>query len=500
MGKRYVTIWLPYIKTDWYARRDPVLGKEPFVLYQTTRGKMMITAANRKAETKGIFTGNVLADSRAIYPPLEAKEDDSDFFTDLLLRFAKWCIRFSPWVAIHPPDGIVIDASGCTHLWGNEEKYVQDISTRLLHAGYHVKVAMASSIGCAWAMAHFAQTTTIIAAGKEQEALNPLPIQALRLPTELCDRLCKLGIVKIKNVLALPGTALQRRFGQELLLRLQQALGYVEEHVDFVFIIPPYQERLPCLDPIVTLAGIEIALKKLLDALCQRLQKEEKGIRNACLICHRIDGNIQQIDIGLTHPSRDEAHIFKLFTIKLSSIEPKLGIELFILESTRVEHFANTIQKIWSKKGDLLDDALLKLIDQIGNKIGSENIYRTVPDEFFIPEKSFKQATVLHEEMQTTWDATKMRPVKILSPPQKILVTAPIPDYPPILFRYKGKVHKIVKADGPERIEPAWWLQGGLHRDYYYVEDDEGHRYWLFRYGHYKSGTSDRWFLHGFCA
>ncbi|MEP7254049.1 MAG: hypothetical protein ABI683_16760 [Ginsengibacter sp.] len=67
-------------------------------------------------------------------------------------------------------------------------------------------------------------------------------------------------------------------------------------------------------------------------------------------------------------------------------------------------------------------------------------------------------------------------------------------------FRHKGKLHKIIKADGPERIEQEWWLQDGQHRDYYYVEDEEGCRYWLFRSGHYDAAKTYKWFIHGFFA
>ena len=93
----------------------------------------------------------------------------------------------------------------------------------------------------------------------------------------------------------------------------------------------------------------------------------------------------------------------------------------------------------------------------------------------------------------------QLRPLQLLAIPEKIEVTAPIPDYPPMLFRHKGKLHTIIKADGPERMEQEWWIAGGRHRDYYYVEDEEGKRYWLFRSGHYET-DKHRWFIHGFFA
>ena len=90
--------------------------------------------------------------------------------------------------------------------------------------------------------------------------------------------------------------------------------------------------------------------------------------------------------------------------------------------------------------------------------------------------------------------------MQLLAKPERIEVTAPIPDYPPMLFRYNGNLHKIIRADGPERIEQEWWIQEGEHRDYYSVEDEEGRRYWLFRSGHYSPGKNYQWFIHGFFA
>ena len=109
-------------------------------------------------------------------------------------------------------------------------------------------------------------------------------------------------------------------------------------------------------------------------------------------------------------------------------------------------------------------------------------------------------ASSINEKAQVVWKTDKPRPIKLLARPELIEVTAPIPDYPPMMFRYKRKLHKIIKADGPERIEQEWWLQQGKHRDYYYVEDEEGSRYWLFRSGHYDDTKLPQWFIHGFFA
>jgi protein ImuB len=121
-----------------------------------------------------------------------------------------------------------------------------------------------------------------------------------------------------------------------------------------------------------------------------------------------------------------------------------------------------------------------------------------MPAEHYWPERSFRKAS-LDEKPAIAWPTEWKRPIRVLTPPEPIEVTAPIPDYPPMLFVYRGKIHTVAKADGPERIEQEWWVQQGQHRDYYCIEDDQGKRYWLFRLGHYHD-ENYQWFLHGFFA
>ncbi len=276
------------------------------------------------------------------------------------------------------------------------------------------------------------------------------------------------------------------------------AIGQEMEVLEGVHPIISYQERLPCMDPVVTAAGIGIALQQLLEVLCYRLRQEQKGLRTAEFKGYRVDGKIESIAIATNRPSHDVRHLFKLFELHISTIEPALGIELFVLEASKVEdHFAKQ-EIMWEGGGSLDDVRLSELIDHLAAKAGANTIHRYVPEEHYWPERSYRIATSLHELPATEWKTDKLRPVLVLRRPDPIEVTAPIPDYPPMLFRHNGKVHTVVKADGPERIEQEWWLQQGQHRDYYRVEDERGSRYWIFRLGHYDEEY--KWFLHGFFA
>ena len=497
MARRFVSIWLRYLVTDWFTVRQPQLINSAFVLRTPSRGRMVVTAANAVAEAKGIHPGMVLADARAIIPDLQVLDDKPELIDTLLKRIAEWCIRFTPFTAINPPDGIILDVTGCSHLWGGDEPYLNDIVKRLKDKGYNARAAIADTIGATWAIARYGQSS-VIPSGQQTDALLSLPSAALRVEADTIERLHKLGLRQIKDFIGMPRSALRRRFGNGISTRLDQALGLEEEFIQPVQPIVPYQERLPCLEPIVTATGIEIALQRLLEGLCQRLQKEQKGLRLASFKCYRLDGKIELVQIATNSPSYNLKHLFKLFETKLPTIEPDLGIELFVLEAPKVEEHAATQQKLWQPMWSLDNVQLSELVDRIAGKVGSNAIYRFLPDEHHLPERSYKQATSLQEQKTTAWKLDRPRPVQLLAIPESIEVTAPVPDYPPMFFRYKGKLHKIKKAEGPERIEQEWWLQDGQHRDYYAVEDEEGCRYWLFRLGHYDEEY--KWFVHGFFA
>ncbi len=476
-------------------RRQPELKDSPFVLVNNEKGRRVVKAVNNIAQGKGVFTGMVVADCRALVPELQLFDYDEVQPKKLLMSLAEWCIRYTPFVSIDE-DGLILDASGCTHLWGGEQGYLREIHTRFKNFGYHIRMGMADTIGCAWALCHFGKNGSIIKEGKQSEAISSLPSAALRLEQSAWEKLEKLGLKTIGSFMTMPRTALRRRFGQGLLTRLDQALGAEMEMLTPIKPICPFEERLPSIEPIRTAPGIEIALKNLLAILCERLTKENKGLRKCELRCYRIDGNIQKIEIGTNRPTRNVIHLFKLFELKIQTIEPDLGIELFILEAPVVEELLSSQDALWAMSS-ASEAAVAELIDKLAGKIGSNAIHRYLPAQHFWPERSIIETSSLTEKPDTEWRTDLPRPLHLLPKPEYIEVSVPMPDYPPLLFHYKGIRHTVKKADGPERIEQEWWMQEGQYRDYYCVEDENGARYWLFRLGDYSSGNP-KWFIHGF--
>ncbi|MBM3541578.1 MAG: DNA polymerase Y family protein, partial [Alphaproteobacteria bacterium] len=106
------------------------------------------------------------------------------------------------------------------------------------------------------------------------------------------------------------------------------------------------------------------------------------------------------------------------------------------------------------------------------------------------------------------WPARGPRPLRLFDPPEPVDAVAPVPDDPPVMFRWRRVIHRVARADGPERIAPEWWrapkaetsdagTAAATTRDYYRVEDTEGRRFWLYRHGLFRPGAAPAWFVHG---
>ena len=500
--RRYVSIWFRYLVADWQLIRRPELKDVPFVFVAPDHGRMMITAISPLAESQGIEIGMRAADAKAICPELEILDDKPGRSAKLLKGIGEWCIRFSPVVMVDDfsVDGLFMDISGCPHLWGGEREYIKEIVARLKGKGYTVRIAMADTMGAAWAISRFGTKTPLITSSEHVNSLLSLPPEALRLAEVTLTKLRKLGFYQVKSFIGMPRSVLRRRFGVDFLTRLGQALGTDNELIRPLQVPVLFAERLPCLEPIKTRVGIEIAITKLLESLCLRLKNEGKGLRTAILTCYRIDGEIVQVNIGTNAATHRGGHLLKLFQLKIELIRPALGIELFVLEAPKVEDVIPGQEALWEERSGLDDVSVMRLLDRVAGKVGAGVINRYVPATHYWPERSVKKSLVITEKPVTDWRMDKPRPTELLKKPDRVEVMALIPDHPPKFFVYKGVKHIIVKADGPERIEREWWLDVGEHRDYYQVEDEQGRRYWIFRSGHYEGEQGYKWFIHGYFA
>jgi protein ImuB len=118
-----------------------------------------------------------------------------------------------------------------------------------------------------------------------------------------------------------------------------------------------------------------------------------------------------------------------------------------------------------------------------------------------MPERSVWRLPAPALPSGLVWSANLPRPTRLLNPPEPIVATALLPDQVPALFMWRRVRHRVVKANGPERITGEWWLserEVSSVRDYYRVEDEAGARFWVFRDA--PAAQGGRWWLHGVFA
>ena len=119
-SRRYLSVWLKRLPTDRLARRSSAPDDAPLVVVASVKSALRITALNAAAARLGLIAGVALADARAMYPALAAADADPEADAKLLEAIADWCDRYTPLAGLDAPDGILLDVTGCAHLFGGE--------------------------------------------------------------------------------------------------------------------------------------------------------------------------------------------------------------------------------------------------------------------------------------------------------------------------------------------------------------------------------------------
>jgi protein ImuB len=500
--RRMLCVWLPHWATLLAARRSGAAPDRPRATVATLRGQQRLVDVCPRAAAAGLRPDMPLAQARAMLPALVVTAADPAAEAAGLARLAGWCGRYTPLAAADPPEGLVLDITGCAHLWGDEAGLAADLGARLARAGLAAHIAVAGSAAAAWALAR--ARPGVLPPGTEAAALAPLPPALLRLDTRTSAGLHRLGVRTVADLLRLPRAELAARFGPGLPARLEAALGRAAEAIDWPRPPVPWSAHRAFAEPILTAAQIAAALARLAGELCARLAVARRGGVRFVARFARVDGAAPAIALATARPVRDAPYLTRLLTARLETVDPGFGIAEATLAATMTEPLA-------PQQGRLGDPAsgagaaLARTLDALAGRLGEGAVWRPVPVASHVPERSLSRTAPLAPAPH--WRAEgPARPVRLLRRPEPILAMAPVPDDPPILFRWRGAAHKVRAASGPERIAAEWWrhpvapdgrAETDLVRDYYCVEDSAGARFWLFRTGRDAGATGARWFLHG---
>ncbi len=466
--------------------------------------RMVIAAACSVARELGLHAGMPVAHAQAMVPKLTVVDAKLDDDADALGRLAAWCLRLSPMTAPDPPDGVWIDVTGCAHLYGGERAMLDRLVEHLAEQGLRGRAAIADTPGGAHALARFAGSPIVVVdVGGIADAVALLPVRALRLDGRATGGLRKLGLDLVGQLAVAPRGPLARRFGAGLLLRLDQALGRVSEPIEPVLPSEIVAVRRTFVEPLSTPEAFATVIAVLVEEACAQLERRGEGARRLDLRYERVDATVQVVSAGTARPVRDARHLARLLEERIEQVDPGPGVEAMLLVLPLVEALGYRQGSSGLGVDEPGEAALAELVDRLSNRLGADRVYRLMPLESDVPERSQSRVPVFGPAGAMPWASSWPRPVRLLRRPEQVEALAMMPDHPPKAFTWRRVRHRVTRADGPERITGEWWRRPGEFaavRDYWTVENTEGRRFWLYRQGDGLDPATGglAWFLHGF--
>jgi protein ImuB len=511
---------------NWPIQRllaeKPELARSVLLLTEKTTGGEVVEYCNRLASRRGIAPGMPLTEAQAgarptdavVAEPLQPKAD-----REALAQWACRCEQYSPSVGLEEgdrPESILLNITGITHLFGGESAWAKQLVCELtgtackqavahhgkqhVLAAFHldVRLAVGDTVGAAWAAAHFAASAgkPVIMPPGQFDALQALPVEALRLGNTQIEKLHRLGIRTIGQILCLDRSALPSRFGTEINFRLDQFLGRRAEVIVPCRPLPKFEIEHWFEDGLKRCDMIEQAWSHLLQKLLDQLRPRQLGVRQ--LLCRFVTDarTVYDFTIRVCKAVADARHLGELVRLQLERAHfdaPLIGIRLEALETSPLDC---PQQELFVYRQPQGDHSLAALLNRLSSRLGQESVVRmrVVPDP--IPEYAFAwtpatEGPLSPPQLNQTYLPID-RPTCLFSHPISVQVVAVIPDGPPAILFWRGLRYDLMHHAGPERIESGWWRGQTVCRDYYRVETTEGRRFWLFR-----QLQDQRWFLHG---
>jgi len=515
--RRILAVWLTQLAFDRWRLSQGIAEGEgadaaPTVLIAETAHGPRIAAANAAGHAAGAQSGAMLADARTLCPSLGVAPADPAGDLALLEKLAAWARRWGPWSALDAPDGLIVDVSGVSHLFGGEAALIADAAAAFARRRLSARLAVAPTAGAAWALAHFGPDRAILREGDDVAArLAALPVAALRLDDDVLTVLRRLGLKRLGDLHGVARDALVRRFRNRRsaaanpLMRMDQLLGHMPEPL--LPVIPPemplVQRRL--MEPI---RHLDLLLRVAGDCaadMARLLEGQGLGARRLEIGLWKVDGEVVVRTLEMAAPSRDAAHLSCLFARRLETVDAGFGIEMVRMRAPWCESLAleqGDIERQVGGSGGGAGTSLSACIDRLSVRLGADAVRRPVPYASHLPERAQRWQGPLEPEISSQEEFEfHHRPLKLLDSPEEIAVIYETPDGLPRRFRWRGEAHDIARAEGPERIAPEWWRERGSTRlrDYYRIEDSQGRRYWIYRSGLAGDGRGGvpAWFLQG---
>jgi protein ImuB len=498
-----VALWFPRLSTDRLQRRwkrtdVPPPDAPPLVVVAKEGNAQIIAALDRKATALGLCVGQPLATARAMVPALKAVAANAPADLKLLHRIADWCDRFTPFVALDPPRGVLLDVTGVAHLFAGEQAMLDTILESLRGQDFIVRGALAGTALAARALARH-RDGSVVTQGHDSEAIAPLPIDALCLGPVTTHAFRRAGLKTVAQAAGRKRAELAARFGTGLVQTFDAALARAETPITPRRPLPNYSVERNFAEPIATEDAIRDTLTALAASLSESLEKHGEGARRLEAAFFRADGVVRRLEVETGAPVRDPRIVERLFREKLASLvdplDPGFGFDLIRLSAGRVERTGAALQDF-----DVEGTGEIRfLIDRLAARFGAHRVLVFRPNDTHIPEAAWVAVPAQHAQgPQLAWEQVRRsreaprRPLRLFAKPESLALLGASPR-----LGWRGTQRAVTCIEGPERIAMEWWRHQDEQpaRDYFRAEDEEGRRLWL-----YRDMLTLQWCVHGVFA
>jgi protein ImuB len=511
----------------------------------------------------GVGLGMDLANARALVrgASLVAPHRPEHDLT-VLRALAAWCTRFAPTVGVWPCEGtgtpqptathghalehvygLVLDITGTERLYRSESHLVGVLQRAMTRRGLRCRIAAASCIGCACAVARCGRpinASLLVPPGHERTWLDPLPLEAILAPSQAfshaIETLHQLGLTSIGELTRLPRASLPSRFGPTLLRALDLAYGRSAETIEPIRPKPPLRLERIFEGPTTQWEAVQRCTHDLVESLTNLLRQADRGVRRLDVTMTRAN-RVPPVSCSITLclATRNVEHLWSMLRPHLERLDMGDGVEAITVNASRtggLRHeqisLANTPRE---SRGGLslvrttsnLEQAVGMLVDTLSSRLGAEAVMRAQLRSTHVPEHSQRWTSLTHAwqglrpltnrrtlftKHEAAEDSASLeppgprspRPSRLFLHPERIEVMHLSPDGPLHRVSWRREAWVVKTSIGPERIGGRWWLTSpnspqGM-RDYYRVHlESKGHSpRWLWIY---RDGATQTWHVHG---
>lgn len=447
------------------------------------------------AVEQGVAVGMTDTGARAFVANLVLNQRDHEAERRAITEAALWALHFTPEVAIRQ-SGLLLDVTASLTLFGGPDAIVDQLRSGLIELGYTPNICAAPTATAAWWLAQFNDGIMVLAESLT-EALEVLPVSLVDALAPHADTLEAIGCHTIAHLRRLPRQGLAKRFGKEVLLELDRAMGTEPELLTWYEPPVRFLQRVELAARVETTELLLSAAKRLLMQLTGFLTARHCAVARFSLLLHhealrRGKSPTTTVKIALGSPSRDLQHLALLMQEHLNKVQLQASVIELSLRADDLEPLAAPNTELFPTQASEAGSTG-RLIERLTSRLGSGAVMHLAIAADHRPERC--SVTVPAPEMRktrhnVTGASFPPRPTWLLKSPIPLLTRQNKPFY-------QSPLQLVV---GPERIEAGWIDDAVIARDYFVATNEAHLLLWIYRERVGADEAEPGWFLHGLFA